>query len=353
MSDWATIAANIAGTRLVRHAVLTYAGTWAAPGVGYASDVVNGLNQFVSDELAYEVPVIYPASMGPVNGPVSAPSYDQSIQDALDWTAGWLAANPNQTFALGGYSQGAEAASRVVIELMGGSLAQYLPNFIGGYTLGNPSRGAGFHAAAIADPGGRGISSTRMTQLPTIGGTTIWADFVHSKNNGDSADDLYSVVPNNDVGLLMSDVYDGVTAFQFNDLTALAQAFVKDLIKDVQDLLASTPPTSWTPQQQKNVHAWENLLNDAMGAISGLNPAAMALLLPDLWTVLTTTDWTAQPTGLGAAFDAAILGIEFLAAPGGPTAPHTSYEGTPGYSNLLAPAVGFLEQIARLTPARA
>jgi hypothetical protein len=269
------------------------------------------------------------------------------VQNAVDWTAAWLAANPTRTFALGGYSQGAEAASRVLIELQSGSLTQFMPNLVGGYTFGNPSRGAGFHAPGIADPGGRGISATRMTTLPTVKGQVVWADYVHSKANGDAALDMYASVPDNQVGQDMTDVYAGVTALQFNDMAALATAFVTDLLKDAQDLFPA--PTS---SQVANSSAWTKLLSSGVTSVS--SPASLALLLPELLTVFATTDWTAAPTGLTAALDAAIAGIEFLAAPGGPTASHISYLGEiGGYSNLVSNAVGFLHNIATLTPPRA
>lgn len=346
MTDWASIAANIRGVNLVRHAVITFNGTWGAGLVQYPGNVVDGLNQYVDDTLCEEIPCPYPATMGPLGGSVDAPSYQQSVQDAVNWTGDWLHANPNRTFVLGGYSQGAEAASRVLIELQSGSLQQFVPNLVGGYTFGNPSRGAGMHAPGIADPGGRGISATRLTTLPTVKGQVVWADYVHSPANGDAGLDMYASVPDNQVGQDMTDVYSGVTALQFNDMAALAQAFVTDLIKDAQDLFPAP-----TAKQTQNSAAWVKLLSD--GLASSKSPAAMALLLPDLLAAYTTTDWTAAPTGLAAALDAAIAGIQFLAAPGGPTSPHTSYEGAPGYSNLLAPAVGFLNEIATLTPARA
>ncbi|MBO0884391.1 MAG: hypothetical protein J2P17_29485, partial [Mycobacterium sp.] len=215
MTGWADLQANTSGVSLVRHAVLTVGGTWeTAPGTQYPSMVVAGLNAYVNDGLVYEVPVPYPASFGPVGGPADSPSYQQSVTDAYDWIAAWLAANPYQTWGLGGYSQGAEAASRIAIDVMGGPLSQYAGNFIGGYTFGNPSRGAGFHAPGIADPGGHGISSVRMTELPTRNGQVVWADYVHSPANGDAGLDMYASVPNGQVGQDMTDVYTAATELQ-------------------------------------------------------------------------------------------------------------------------------------------
>lgn len=349
-NDWPAVAAALDGRAMPpRHAVLTFSGTWAPPGVGYASDTVNGLNTFVNDQLCYEVPVIAPWSFGPLPpGSPTAPSYQESVRIAVDWASNWIRSHPGQTFALGGYSQGAEAASRVAMELMDGALAPYFPEFIGGYTYGNPCRGEGFHAPTIADPGGRGISATRMRELPTRDGRVIWADYVHSPANGDMGLDMYASVPDNQVGTDMTDVYDIATRVQLHDLGALTTDIVHGLTKAAHDLFP--PPTK---AQTANADAWFTLLGDGLAALSGNDPAALAALLPDLADVWNTTDWTAEPTGLSAALDAAIAGIRFLAAPGGPTAPHISYLGEiGGYTNLVAHGVGFLNDLAIAVPAR-
>lgn len=326
---WGDLAAHISGVYNFKHAVLTVGGTWEpAPGTQYPSNTVNGLAQFVNDSLVYEVPVPYPASFGPIGGPVTAPSYQQSVAAGETWITGWLGMNPTQTFILGGYSQGAEVVSRIAIRLMGGDLAQYLPNFVGGYTFGNPCRGAGFHAPTIADPGGRGISSINMTALLTVNGQVVWADYVHSPANGDAGLDMYASVPTNQAGQDMTDAYTSATNLQFNDLGALSQDIVNTLVDAVQDL-------SGVPQ--------------VVGGLTGLmgNPAELITLLQGALT-------GSQPIGVQAAIQAAIAGLQFLAAPGGPTAPHISYLGEiAGYSNLVADAVGWLNHIATLTPARA
>lgn len=329
---WADIEAKLDGRILIRHAVLTYAGTWAPPGVGYCSDVVNGVAQFIDDGLFFEVPVPYPASFGPIGGAIASPSYQQSITNAIAWTADWLASHPNQTFATGGYSQGAEAASRVVMELMSGSLQQYLPNFIGGYTYGNPSRGQGFHAPTIADPGGHGISATLMTELPRINGQVVWADYVHSPNNGDAGKDMYASVPAGQVGKDMTDIYGAATNMQFNDLGGLTQMIVTTLISGVNDL---------------------NLMPAIAGGLPGIIGLGMGGMVGLFTELLAGPQANATP-GASAAVQAALEGMKFLAAPGGPTAPHVSYGGEiGGYSNLVDDAMGFLTHLAALTPPRA
>ncbi|HET9876408.1 MAG TPA: PE-PPE domain-containing protein, partial [Mycobacterium sp.] len=235
MTGWADLAANIAGTKLVKHAVLTYNGTWGAGLVQYPSDVVNGLAEYIDDGLCEEIACPYPASFGPIGGNATAPSYQQSIEDAIAWTAAWLAANPNRTFALIGYSQGAEAASRVYMELVAGTA--YEANFIGGITFGNPSRMPGSSAPGVASlgPQWRGISSIIMTVLPTKNGRVIWADYAHNTANGDAANDMYPQVPNTQVGKIMTDVYTAATEAQLNNPTAFLQSMVSDLLNLVED----------------------------------------------------------------------------------------------------------------------
>lgn len=297
MADFAEFVAKKDGRQLIRHAVLTFAGTWAAPGTGYPSDVVNLLNSAVDSRLCEEVPVIAPWSFGILGpGGPTAPSYDQSVEIAIEFAGNWMADNPNRTFALGSYSQGAEAASRVAIALQsGGALAEYADNFIGGYTFGNPCRGNNFIAPGVANPHGyRGISSVQMTVMPTVNGQQVWADYVHSPANGDAGLDMYAAVPTSDVGTLMTQWYTTATVGDINnlgDFTTFIVDALKAIASDVFDLVAG--------------------------------------------------------------FEAAAQGIRFLTAPGGPTFPHISYQGTPGYSDLVTPATKFLANIATLTPARA
>ncbi|MUM34714.1 hypothetical protein, partial [Mycolicibacterium sp. CBMA 361] len=194
------IAANISGVYLVRHAVLTFAGTWAAPGTGYPSDVVNAADP----DLVYEVPIQAPWTFGPIPpGAPLSPSYAESVQIAVTNAIAWINNFPKQTFAIGGYSQGAEAASRVLAEIMTGSLQWAQPNLIGGYTFGNPWRLTGHTFPGGTDPGGRGIADTNLTaaQIPKdANGIDTWWDFA---NPGD----LYTTTPNDQAGADITAVY--------------------------------------------------------------------------------------------------------------------------------------------------
>jgi hypothetical protein len=183
-----------------RHAVLTFAGAWAQPGTGYPSDVVNAANP----DLVFEVPIDAPWSFGPIAPDARAsPSYAEAIEIAVTNATEWIDANPRQTFALGGYGQGAEAASRVLAEIMTGSLRSVRPNLIGGYTFGNPWRLAAHTFPGGADPGGRGIAATNLTaeQIPKdANGIDTWWDFA---NPGD----LYTTTPTDTSGADITAVY--------------------------------------------------------------------------------------------------------------------------------------------------
>jgi hypothetical protein len=200
MTTFGDIAAHVSGVRLVRHAVLTFAGTFAAPGTGLPSDVVNAANP----DLMFEVAVQSPWSFGPIPpGAPTSPSYAESVQIAVTNATAWINANPQQTFALGGYSQGAEAASRVLAEIMTGSLQWARPNLIGGYTFGNPWRLTGHTFPGGTDPGGRGIANINLTaaQIPKdANGVDTWWDFA---NPGD----LYTTTPNDPAGADITAVY--------------------------------------------------------------------------------------------------------------------------------------------------
>lgn len=336
MTGWADIAANIAGVTLVRHQIITYNGTWGSGLVQYPSDVINGLNQYVDDGLCAEVPCPYPASFGPIGASPTSPSYDQSINDGFDWTGDYLdnTKPPDQTWGVGGYSQGGELAAMVQQALApGGQLEQHADTFIGGYTFGNPRRKAGAVAPGVGNPGvqWRGISSVQMPSLPTINGQVVWADFVHSTANGDAANDMYTMVPDTAVGQIMTDVYTGATQAQLNNPTAFLQAMVSDLVKLVED---------------------SGLLQGLKGGAAGL--LAMGIEAAVAFLVDLIGGVNINATGPEATVAAAVLGLQFLAPPGGATGPHISYLGEiPGYSNLVGKAVGFLYQIATLTPARA
>jgi hypothetical protein len=335
-TPWAAVAANIAGVQLIRHQIVTYNGTWGSGLIQYPSDVINGLAQYVDDGLCEEVPCPYPATFGPIGGSATSPSYQQSINDGYQWTGNWLndVKAPDQTWGGIGYSQGAELAATVQMALApGGQLEQHADTFIGGITFGNPRRMAGAAAPGIGNPGPqwRGISSVQMPALPTINGQVVWADYFHSTTNGDPATDMYACIPDTAVGQIMSDVYTTATQAQLNNPVAFLQSMVTDLEQIVED---------------------SGILSSLKGGLPGLLKLGLSAGIAFLIDLIGGVNINA--TGANADVAAAILGLQFLAAPGGATAPHISYLGEiPGYTNLVADAVDFLHFIATLTPARA
>jgi hypothetical protein len=343
---WKAISDSFSGVATVKHAVLTVGGTWeSAPGTQYPSNVINGLNEFINPDLVQEVPIgapffgTYAASFGPIGGPITSPSYQQSVTQAYDSIGDWLAEfGLTQTWGLGGYSQGAEATSRVAMSVMGlgeDDWTQFLPTFIGGYTFGNPCRMAGAVAPGVGNPGPqwRGISSVNMTELPAINGVTVWADYAHSTANGDPANDLYAMVPVSDVGIIMTDVYTAATEAQLNDITVFTSQMVSALEQLVSD---------------------SGILSGLSGGIAGLLGEGIGAALG--FFIDLAGAGNIESTGVQADVEAAVLGLQFLAAPGGSTMPHTSYlgpgDGQPEYSNLVADGVNFLNMIATLTPPR-
>jgi hypothetical protein len=326
---WGAIQAELFGVSFAQHVILTYNGTWGQGLVQYPSDTVNGLNQYVNADLCYEINCPYPATFGFIGGAATSDSYQQSIQAAIEWTAQWLDDNPTQTFGLIGYSQGAEAASRIYLELIAGT-----PNearFIGGITFGNPSRMAGSAAPGVGSlgPQWRGISNVIMTSLPTKQGHTIWADYAHNTINGDAANDMYPQVPNTAVGTIMTDVYLTATQLQINNFGAFMSNMTTDLLTIVENsgLLSG--------------------LKGGLASLIGMGAGAGISFLVDLIGGVNI-----NATGANADVAAAVLGLDFVAAPGGSTAPHISYLGEiGGYSNLVEDAVWFLANLCLLTPA--
>lgn len=168
MAAFGELLAARRGIEFVRHAVLTFAGTWAAPGTGYPSWVVAGAIDALEAPV-FEVPVEAPWSFGFIGSPdAKAPSYEQSVQMAVEWAIVWVLACPLQTFAMVGYSQGAEAMSRVLMEIItpGGRLYHLRHNFIGGATFGNPMREEGHSGPGLLYSDGRGIAHARVESTP-------------------------------------------------------------------------------------------------------------------------------------------------------------------------------------------
>lgn len=293
-----------------RHAILTFSGTWAAPGTGYCSWVAQACSSVVE-----EIPVQAPWSFGFIGGPIDAPSYRESVDIAVEWAVAWLLAHPNRTFMLAGYSQGAEAASRVYQELIDGRLQHLRKNFVAGFTFGNPCRQKGHTFYGGADPGGSGISSFNLTQMGWE-----WADFAQPG-------DIYTTRPGGQVGKDMTDVYEMAIDLQLNDPVAFVQAFLGHLMTMAGDL-------GLLGQIQSTTGALGPLsgllgIFGGIGELTKAGPAGLLSLAPSLLISLLggliTGKTNENATGLDAAIQAALIGLRFIAA-NPPTAPHITYE---------------------------
>ena len=275
-----------------RHALLTCSGTWAPPGVGFASDVAQGCS-----DVAEEIPVQAPWSFGPIPpGDFKAPSYKESVQIGVDWAVDYLLAHSNRTFLLGGYSQGGECAARIYQEtLPGGRLESVRKNYVGGFTFGNPSRQAEHTFYAGPTRRGEGIAEFRQSGMGDD-----WADECEQG-------DMYPCVPTNLAGEIMRDIYtlciememhSGAAEFA-QTLAANAMEVVQNLDGDAFDDLEETAST--------------------MGAdVSG----ARRLDVSGISAGLRNGDGTLSVKGIAAAIEAAIIALTFFVQG---TRPHIEY----------------------------
>lgn len=256
--------AALDGRYWVRHGWLTCSGTWAAPGVGYPSWIVQGANP----ALVEEIPVQAPWSFGPVNAPsMSSASYNESVLIGYQWAANWIRSNPHRTFGIGGYSQGGECASMIRQALSpGGELNPWLPNYIGGFTLGNPRRLVGHTGGGAPDPGGSGISTVNM--LPTDVDDNWW-DEANGPANGAQSIDMYTATPNNLAGSIIRTFYSMAVDIGLGHPDVMLMAIVKGVIELFTEI-AGVSPTQITHAQNQVGGT------GVLGALGGLTPVSGA-----------------------------------------------------------------------------
>ncbi|TGD84843.1 hypothetical protein BayCH28_23230 [Mycolicibacterium sp. CH28] len=295
-----------------RHACLTFRGCGGVVGQDYTSRVAQACSSVVEEHV-----IAYPASMGgiPVGSATdpNAPSGNESVDVAIEQAVRWLVEHPTRTFVIGGYSLGAIAASRVRAELEpGGRLEQYKPNYVCGFTFGNPSRAFGhtFYLGGI--PYGHGISTF---QLPQSCCTWDWCDEA-------DADDLYTNVPLGQAGVICTDAYRAVMDTRVCDPVETARRLVPELLKLVEDAGIQIPVFGSAANLDANM----------------LAPAVMTLLLQLLTGVFAGLGGGAggDLTRPAAAVQAAILGLKF-ACDHPITRAHVTYESEdalPGQTHL-------------------
>lgn len=304
-----------------RHQCLTFRGTGGIVGHDYTSRVAAAAANLVT-----EVPVPYAASMGPL--PVGAaqnlgaPSGEASRDAAVEWAARWIEST-TATFILGGYSQGADAASRVRAMLEpGGRLERHRDRYVCGYMFGNPARAFGHTFYLGAVPGGQGIADWH---LPRSACTWDWLECVNP-------DDLYANTPLGDVGEVCAQAYRLIMGLQFTDLGALAQAFLANLLRLLDEAGVDA----------EGIKTPEKIVGGFIGGLIGG-------LAPQLAPLLTA----GQNPESAAAAQAAVLGLRF-AASNPPTAPHITYEFAPAIPGMsyLSLAIQHVSDWSQRTPVR-
>ena len=278
-----------------RHALLTFSGTWAAPGVGFPSDVAHGCQ-----DVCEEIPVEAPWSFGPLGGASGegfhSPSYVESVDIAVDNAVTWLLDHANRTFMLGGYSQGGEAASRVKKELEpGGRLESVAKNYVAGYTFGNPSRHLLHTFYAGPERKGEGIAEYRM---PESGDD--WADECEQG-------DMYGAVPTNLAGEIMRDVY---TMCVEMEMHSGAAEFAQTLAANAMEVVQNLDGDAYDDVEETAAMMGVDVSGARRGDVSGI----VANLRAD--------DGTLSIKGIAAAIEAAIIAITFFAQG---TRPHIEY----------------------------
>jgi hypothetical protein len=326
MTDFGDLLANIRGVRRVRHAWLTCSGTWAAPGTGYSSWVV----QNADPELVYEVPVQAPWSFGPVNSPdPKAPSYRQSVATGKKWAIDWINAHPHQTFGLGGYSQGGECASLIYLELLpGGQLEHRMGDFVGGYSFGDPMRPAGVTGGGATDPGGAGISPARVDHPDPR-----WWYEANGPANGASGIDLYTATPLGGAGQIIRTFYGmGVDLGLSPTPLPMIQAIAKGVVQLLTGLLGPL---------------------GGLGGLSALGTfAGLGGQLLNTSAVPSLPSGGVQGVTVVDAIEAAVVALQFVAAGTGPHITYDSTDAIPGV-NHIAHAVGHVNAVSATATARA
>lgn len=382
MSLWPDILDAKDGVTRERVAWITCSGTWAAPGTGYSSWVL----QNADEGLVFEVPAQSPWSFGPVNSPdLNAPSYAESVAIGKDWAIRWLLNWPG-LWGLGGYSQGGECASQLFEETYnGGQLAFMRSRFVGGFSIGDPMRPAGITGGGAPDPGGAGISD-KLVAFPD----PRWWYEANGPRNGAPGIDMYTATPLNGAGRIIRTFYTMCIQLGLNHPDVMLMTMIKGVMQLFTELAGVTPQQIIANAPSKLAGAGgliQKLLTNlgtmtpATGAggsiLAALAPIALsalpmiggpfaalgplaALAIPLLTNVAIPSLVASAPVavdagkllvsmipwaGLADAVQAAIIGLQFLFEG---TGPHISYENTdavPGV-NHIAHAIGHVNTMS-------
>jgi hypothetical protein len=277
--------------------VLTFAGTWAAPGTGFPSDVAAGCA-----DVADEIPVQGPNSFGPIppygGQGMRAPSYQESVAISVDWAVQWTLDHPDRPVIAGGYSQGGEAASRYRMEFEpGGRLEHLRRNFVCGYTFGNPSRHEQHtYYGGPATPF-EGIAEFR---LPRRVCGDEWCELI-------DPGDLYGTSARGLTGEIERDVYSLCTEME---LHSGVQQFTETLVANLTEVIKNLDGDAYDDLQRGITR-------------HGIDLSAATILPSERINVLTERLLSVR--GIACAVAAAIDALIFFCSPPYPTASHCEY----------------------------
>ena len=276
-------------------AILTCSGTWAAPGVGYPSDVARACA-----DVGDEIPVQAPWSFGPIPpGDFRAPSYAESVEIGVDWAVEWIMAHEDRPVVLGGYSQGGECASRIRMEFEpGGRLAYLRSNYVCGYAFGNPSRHE--HSTYFGGPPTpvEGIAEFRLPQMDWD-----WCELIEPG-------DLYGTSARGLTGEIPRDVYTLCTEMEMHSgAVEFARTFAGNCVEVAQNL---------------DGNAWDDIESQVV-AKTGNDPGSAELSEAEILQIQPLTDRLITVRGISAAIAAAVDALIFFCSPPFPTAPHCEY----------------------------
>jgi hypothetical protein len=252
-----------------------------------------------------------------------------SVAIGKKWAIDWIIAHPHQTFGLGGYSQGAQCAGELYLELLpGGQLEHRFGDLVGGFSLGDPMRPAGVTGGGAPDPGGAGISPQRVEHPDPR-----WWYEANGPANGAGGIDLYTCTPLNGAGRIIRTFYRmGV------------------------DIGISPTPL---PMVQAIAKGVAQLLTDLAGGLGGLGGlaalgtfAGLAGQLMSVPGIPSLPAGAAQGVTVVDAIEAAVLALQFVASG---TGPHVTYDTTDAVSgvNHIAHAVGHVNGLCAAQSARA
>lgn len=279
-----------------RHLAVVFRGTGGVIGQDYVSQICQA-----NADLVEEVNPDWDATMGglPVGtaGGIGDKSMKHAVAEALSSGQEAIRAarrvDPNRKVIILGYSAGA-----VVAALLREWLLETHPeNYLCSVSIGDPTRPeGGAYYLGVPAPG-RGIASWRY------GDITDWRHCWLV-----APGDMYGSVPIGVVGEIMDTAYDMVTEVELSNPLGTAQQIIDKIPVIMAEAGVALP----------------DLFKALTGGIAGIAGFWLDVLINSLRGLIAGGGDPAKLTGLAAAAQAAVIGIQFVAsAP--PTAAHIEY----------------------------